>query len=223
MRQDVYGDVRAALKASLRFSTLYGVAGQHKKGAGRYFMPQGYYNDNTSGFTTTADRLYYFPFAIEDDVTIVGVSVRNTDTSASGHKARFFVFDNSVPLSSGPPLAKDFGEITFGATAVENQLTSTWAAPRGCYWGAYWAKNATAVQYMFQGMFISAAGFITPPTLTNIHGIIGFTGSTSNQFGYDYLSLAYGATPATAPAPTSTDVSGLGQGNKTIPQIWFRT
>lgn len=178
---------------------------------GAYYMPIGYTLD-AGGYGVIATRVYYFPLAIWEPKTFAGAAIYNTGVGDNGKKIRLMVF-NDNGASGGPgTLAKDFGEITLTGAAALRTLSSSWTASAGVYWGAVWIELSSSLSVMAPYAYTTTVGAVGGPQLLNYVGQITAPSDIIDAFYflYHYVDTAYGAAPATAVAPTGTDLRGLG-------------
>lgn len=165
-------------------------------------------DDTTTGFATTATRLYYYPIYFDQVVTLAGARSFNSGAGDNGETYRVgLYFDNAAAGGPGT-LAKDFGEVTLTAASALRTLTNSYAITSpGWYWVAVHHSSA-ANMYAFTSILqVSNVGYVLP----NIARLIGTMtttaewGSTSPQ-PFHYVDTTYGALASTAVAPTaSTD------------------
>lgn len=187
-----------------------------------FYLPPGYMQTNST-FAADVARVYYVPFAVQSLHTFQGASVFNADTSATGQKCRIMVFAST---DGGPGLLqKDFGEITFGATAILNTLASSWTATPGIYWFSQWYNSATPMKGMFPGA--SNGGTIVVFQGMMLHHMMGNMltqqlNQSNQQTAYHYVDTAYGAAPATAVAPTTSFSANYANFNAIMPAFCLK-
>lgn len=178
-------------------------------GAG--YSPLGY-GGTTSSLTTTATRCYYIPFPIVWAHTFTGAQMTNSGSSDSGEKCRLMMFADDGAAGGPGTLSKDFGEITFGGGAAINNLSSSWAATPGMYWGAAWFDSASAVGVMAPYIAASGVGGALGRNTINLIGQMAAATTFSTDIGMvgaHYVDTTYGAAPSTAVAPTASTISNF--------------
>lgn len=174
-----------------------------------FYLPVGY-GGNSNTFVTTATRVHYFPLPIFHAHTFQGASTFNGGAADNGEKIRLMVFNDSDGAIG--TLAKDFGEITLTGAAAQRNLTSSWAASPGMYWGAVWTETAITMYGMIQSVVNNG------PTVADTFGMkslmLGYFSTLPNVLQdyplHYYVDTAYGAAPASAVAPTATERGALG-------------
>lgn len=218
MRQDVYGEVAAALRSARTAGLLSGPYfgfRPPKLITGCYYPPAGFSQSNT-GLATTATRCYYVPFPIFEAHTFTAASIFNTLTSDTGKKFRIMIFNDDAASGGPGTLAKDFGEITLDNTAAVRTLTSSWSAAPGMYWAAVWGDSSATIASMIPWSAATAVGFSIGYAVDHAIGTFSATGfNSSSIYGVSvYVDTTYGAAPASAVAPNNTlnMVAGVGTG-----------
>lgn len=183
-------------------SSLFGSQKAPKYISNAFYLPPGFFRRATT-VTTTANRCYYFPLAIQHPHTFQGATTYNQGTGDNGEFIRMMVFEDD----GGPgDLLKDFGQITLDNTSAARTLSSSWAAVPGTYWGAIWFSAATAMYGM--GHFIQSTN--VGATMGGVYALDHAIGSMTADFGSSgsvsahYVDTAYGAAPAAAVTPTAS-------------------
>ena len=217
-----FNDAYVAGKITNVNSPIYGAQGWHKYMANGLYLPQGYYSIGGS-FTTTVNRCYYFPFAVNRPYTFAGAVTGNQGTGDNGEKLRMMVFRDDAAAGGPGTLEKDFGEITLTGAAATRTLTSSWAAVPGLYWGAIWHETAAAMHGMAPHYSDTAAG--TFNAMNPVHIIPNLTwavGVSTNSLAHAlYVDTAYGVAPSSAVTPTATIVISAGT-TVGVPIFWLK-
>jgi len=228
---DIFGSVLSALRSSRRSGVFPGsgwFANQNPPGyiTGAYYTPIGYMQ-GSAAVATTATRCSYVPLAIWANKTFAGVSFYNTSAADTGKKIRIMVFRDDGAAGGPGTLVKDFGEVTLTAAAALRTLGSSWAATPGTYWLAFWGDSSVGVECMVPFGLESLAGFGFGPAITHFIGNLSApgTGGTGDLHVFaHYVDTTYGAAPATAVAPTTSQASrpNTTAGVGGTPAVWLK-
>jgi len=206
-------DILNALKS---FARVVGFSGQFNGTkafiamAGKYFWPN-HLRPVASGTTAamTAARYVYVPFVVEHATTFAGAWCKNSGTGDSGKKIKIAAFYEKDTGGPGA-LAKNFGEVTLGATSALQNFASSWAAAPGRYYLGIVSDTAPTMYLMAAADSYTSAGFAPVNVAANSMGILAQVFTTTAlhniQAHHDYVAGTYANFPeATAVAPTASE------------------
>lgn len=183
-----------------------------RKMPGKFFHPPHLVpTDNPITMTTTAARYYVAPWIIEQSTIIAGAWCYNSGAGDNGDKFKIALYDEK---STGGPgaLVKNFGEGTFGGSAIVNALSSSVTLAAGRYYLEMVTDNTVAMYCMTAMDTVSGAGYVLPNIAANTMGtLVAPLNSADNAalvVAGDYVGGTYANFPEANSLTPTNSVAG---------------
>lgn len=182
------------------------------------YIPHYVFTDSNTALTTTATRLYYVPFFVQEGYTFTDIITSNSGAGDNGEKYHVGVYANDGTEGPGTLISAG-GEVTLtGASAL--RTVGSLAIDLSAYaeqW-VWLAMHFESESAMYR-MTLSDGTSIAPSPIGNVGGVFGartLAGGNGTEFmgAFKYVDTAYAVLASTAVAPTA--------GTATAPVIALR-